>query len=219
MYKIKGIDFDFKLEPIVDLLDGAVVGYEGLSCCSNSKIENEHFFKSLEVNEHINLLSRQLEKYQKWVDVHPEIYKDKTLCLNVNRELLSADDFYALFLPFNKYYQIGLEIEFDKQECRFNRMESAVIEQLNDIGIKILLDDYLGETIPLHSHDWDAVKIDKEYFWSMFDCQADNSKVVHEIKSRVVCEGVETEEHKDFAVKLGALYGQGYLWSHESSLV
>lgn len=219
MYQVNGVDFYFKLEPIVDLLDGMVVGYEGLSCCRNSKIENEHFFKSLHISDHIDLLSRQLTKYKKWVEVNPEIYKDKTLYLNVSRELLSIDDFCSLFLPFNQHYQIGLELEFNDGDCKFNKMELLTIARLNKIGIQIWLDDYFGDASPLHSHDWDVVKIDKEYFWSMYDNQSCNRKMVHTLKNRVVCEGIETEEHKDFAVRLGALYGQGYLWPHQSTLV
>lgn len=211
MHIIRGEVFSLVFEPIVDMLNSVVVGYEGLCRCKNLDINAETFFKSLSVREHLDLLSLQLQKYQKWVEQHPEFYQGRALFLNVNQELLFEADFPTLFVPYHRYYPINLELEPQDSLTYAHCLEIKKI--VDTYGIPLWFDDYAGGKFSTSNELWSGIKLDKYFFWSL----AGNIKEKPILNSsllagNLICEGVETITEKNVALALGLRYGQGYLW-------
>lgn len=211
MHHVRGETFSLVFEPIVDMTSDKIVGYEGLCRCSNSNVSAEIFFKTLSIKEHLDLLSRQLQKYQKWVEQHPEIYHERTLFLNINQELLLEADFPTFFLPYCRHYPINLELEPLRPLTSAHRL--AIKELVDSYGIPLWLDDYAGGILPALPEAWSGIKLDRYFFWSL-RVNNKNNIVLDDAFSRtnVICEGVETDLEKKAALALGLRYGQGYLW-------
>lgn len=213
MLTIREETFSLVFEPIVNLTSDKIVGFEGLSRSINNNVNSEVFFKEINVDEHIRLLDMQLLKYQKWVQQHPEIYGDKWLHLNVNQELLLTLDFHTIFIPYNRYFPIHLEVELVKPLTHAQQVAINSIIMSNDM--KVWLDDYTGGTLPIHRMAWSGIKLDKYFFWSLLGEDDVDSVFSSQLCTEfdIICEGIETNEQKDIAVDLGMKYGQGYLWS------
>ncbi|MEG0007341.1 MAG: hypothetical protein RR721_08455 [Aeromonas sp.] len=111
MYIIRGEIISLAFEPIVGMLNNDVAGYVGLCRCANRNVNVEELFKRLSVREHLDIITLQLQKYQKWVKQHPELYQGRCLVLKVNQESLLDADFPTLFVPYHRYYPICLVLE------------------------------------------------------------------------------------------------------------
>lgn len=211
MQRIRGEVFSLVFEPIVNMVTNRVVGYEGLSRCANSAVDPESFFKALSAREHLDLLSCQLRKFQKWVAQHPEIYRGKQLYLNINKALLLEPELLTLFIPFYRYFPINLELEPVTSLSAAHHL--AIKRIFGELGIPLWVDDYAGHDLSAMSSVCRGVKLDRHYFWSLFAarCTPHFSGGLFD-KARFICEGIETEAHKCAALALGATLGQGYLW-------
>lgn len=120
MHIIRGETLSLVFEPITDMLDRSVVGYEGLCRYISRNINVEAFVNSLSAREHLDILSLQLQKYQKWVEQHPELYQGRCLFLHINQEILFEADFPTLFVPYQRYYPINLVLGSQRPlwQCR-----------------------------------------------------------------------------------------------------
>ncbi|MGL4666860.1 MAG: hypothetical protein ACRCWR_02900 [Saezia sp.] len=211
MHVIRRETFSLVFEPVVDMLNDEIVGYEGLCRCANPRISAEIFFKQLSTQEHLELLSRQLQKYQKWVEQHPERYQARALFLNINQALLLESDLPGLFVPYNNYYPIHIELELMWPLTCAHR---AAIENIVDNqGMQLWFDDYIGGRLPVARDVWNGIKLDKYYFWSLINHKERLLGLGDPFTAAdVICEGVETTLQKRAALALGLRYGQGYLW-------
>lgn len=211
MHDIRGERFFLVFEPIVDMLNNEVIGYEGLCRSELGNVNPETFFKTLSINEHFDLLSKQLQKYQKWVEQHPEIYQGRRLFLNINQELLVEDDLLALFIPYYRHYPISLELEPQYPLTCTQRL--AIKSIIGAHGIPVWFDDYADGVLLATYEIWSGVKLDRHFFWSLArDSKKNITLESHFTAENLICEGVETSQEKDVALALGMRYGQGYLW-------
>lgn len=210
MISLKRGDFRSRLEPIVCLQRGKIIGYEVLSRCLTDDTHPEKIFNQLSADDHIELVSRQLEKYQKWTEQHPEQYKNKRLYININDKLFEEPELSSYFLPFCRNY--GISIELEKHDT-LNKYEIAIIEQFKSMGIQVWLDDYNGYDINKTMGLWDGIKVDKNYFWQQYIKNHCPLGKIKKILPKVIIEGIEHLEHHQTAKRSGASYGQGFLWN------
>ncbi|MGL4751477.1 MAG: EAL domain-containing protein [Aeromonadaceae bacterium] len=216
-YKVKGIEFQLRLEPIVSLNNGEVIGFEALSRVTDSsalKVDYEVFFGELSLSDSLHLVERQMEIFQKWIELHPEVYKGKFLFVNVQPSILEDRDACHCFIPFLRYFPIGIEIDNHLSYMHSQALTNIAI--LKSYGAQVWIDDFPGHG-EIKGNFWNGVKIDRWAFQGGF--RRSMSGYGHADYSRacevgpLVIEGIETEDHLDYAVSLGARYGQGYLWS------
>ena len=117
--------------------------------------------------------------------------------------------------------QINLEIT----ETATNFDEERLREQLAKIkklGFHFSLDDYgtgYSNLVRVLEYPVDIIKLDKSIVWSAFHDQ-DNFitlknliSMFHDVRRKIVAEGVETQEQMDTLVELGCDYLQGYYYS------
>lgn len=217
-YTVKDILFNLRLEPIVYLRDGCTVGFEALSRLADrshhSSFNYEIFFSDLSADESIHIIERQLEIYQKWSAQHPEIYGGKSLFINVSPLVLEDQDACNCFIPFLRYFNIAIEV--DNHLSMMSEQAKRNIAVLKSYGMQIWVDDFDGSG-NINDSFWNGVKIDRWAFQDNFklassgNCGSNYSEVMH--VGPLVIEGIENEDHLEYAVSIGARYGQGYLWA------
>ena len=117
--------------------------------------------------------------------------------------------------------QINLEITESTAE-KSTELFRDTINKLKDVGFSFALDDYgtgVSNIASLYEMKFSIIKMDKSILWN-----ADNDEsarglmenivnMVHGLSIPIVCEGVETEEHKKVLSRVGVEYFQGYYYS------
>jgi diguanylate cyclase (GGDEF)-like protein/PAS domain S-box-containing protein len=98
----------------------------------------------------------------------------------------------------------------------------AAMQKLKALGVQIALDDFgtgYSSLSYLRAFPVDAIKIDRSFVAGMLTNRDDLAIVASltnlaaVVEMEVVAEGVETEEQAETIRRLGATYGQGFLWS------
>jgi diguanylate cyclase (GGDEF)-like protein/PAS domain S-box-containing protein len=98
----------------------------------------------------------------------------------------------------------------------------AAMERLKALGVQIALDDFgtgYSSLSYMRAFPVDAIKIDRSFVAGMLTNRDDLAIVATltnlaaTVEMEVVAEGVETEEQAETIRRLGATYGQGFLWS------
>lgn len=215
MISLKRGDFCSRLEPIVCLRHGEIIGYEVLSLCLTDKTHPEKLFNQLSADDHIELISRQLDKYQKWTEQHPELYKNKKLYININDIIFQDTELVSYFLPYCRHYGISIELE---KHGMLKKHEVLTIEKFKSMEIQVWLDDYNGYDITQTIGVWDGIKVDKKYFWQQHNKQRCPLGEIKNILPKVIIEGIEHLGHYQTAKHSGANYGQGFLWNSVNDL-
>lgn len=223
VYKINGVELQLRLEPIVLLDSGIPVGFEALSRITKSStstpFDYEAFFSGLEVADYQYVIERQLEIYQKWSEQHPEMFGGKFLFINVHPAILEDRDACQSFLPYLRYFSVAIEV--DSHFSEMSEKAKANIAVLKTFGVQIWIDDFPGYG-RFKGAFWSGVKIDRWAFQRSFK-ESNQGAVFCDFSSAsdvgpLVIEGIENEDHLAHAIKLGACYGQGYLWSAHQNM-
>ena len=116
---------------------------------------------------------------------------------------------------------INLEItetatNFDEERLR------KQLEKIKKLGFTFSLDDYgtgYSNLVRVLEYPVDVIKLDKSIVWSAFH-DRDNYvtlknliSMFHDVRRKIVAEGVESEEQRDALTDLGCDYLQGYYYS------
>jgi len=149
------------------------------------------------------------------------------LNLNLTVKQLMNIDFISTLkekLYKNKMDPVNLIYEIIERQIMFNpKAAIKKLQVLNDLGIKIAIDDfgtgysslsYLTR-LPIHK-----IKIDKSFIDGVPNNDEDSNIVktiimlCKNLKLDVMAEGIETIEQRDFILKNGCNYIQGFLYSY-----
>lgn len=212
MYSVLGHHFNMKLEPVVDLHNNRIIGYEALSRPVDKAINVEAFFQLIPLAAAQACLARQLERYQKLSRQHPELFEGKRLFVNVRRDLMCTEGVFAVFLPFSREFDIAVEVDASFEPlCNVGQYN---VRRMHEQNIHVWVDDYTGkESLDLAA--WHGVKFDKNFFWLCYEqaaCHPLFAPRASICASNNIVEGIETEDQRHYAIKRGFHYGQGYLW-------
>lgn len=146
--------------------------------------------------------------------------------VNVSRADLYAMDVPSYFVELVQKYHLTpelLEIEITEGVyAEDDRFIGLVVDKLHSAGFHVLMDDFgsaYSSLNMLQSITMDVLKLDMRFL--RFDGQkTEKSRTLIETVSamarnlgfRLIVEGVETSEQRDFLVKIGCCYGQGYFF-------
>ena len=152
-------------------------------------------------------------------------YKLIPVSVNFSRRHFQMGGIYDKVVDITDKYGIPHSlIEIELTESLF--MESLdVVKREMDLlhvsGFKINIDDFgtgFSSLTMFMNMPADVVKIDKSFLKfdeESFEKRKQFMKILADMLkisgNRVICEGIETEEHADFLVKCGFEYGQGFL--------
>lgn len=220
--------FFLEYQPIIDAKTNKIMGAEVLSRL-NSPTEGvltPHHF--LEAVNNVGLNKKFdyyiFEKNCKWISSDKEMRIKYVYTINFSRYTLCDPDFAENVISIVEKYGIdysciAVEILEDKNLNREEK-ESMIknLKMLKEKGIIIFLDDFgkgytgFGD---LADFDISIVKIDK----SITQNATNKAGVVilkniintaHELGYKALCEGIETEEHKNAVIDAGCDIMQGY---------
>ncbi|PHQ65516.1 MAG: diguanylate cyclase [Sulfurimonas sp.] len=174
------------------------------------------------------VMKKALTQFKKW-------YKDGLnpgkLALNLAIKQIGEDDFIEFIKNILDCEDCSYKnIEFELTENQIMSNPDASIETLqkiSDMGISIAIDDFgtgYSSLAYLKRLPINKLKIDRSFIKDLpFD--ADDAAITKTIISlcsslnlKVIAEGVETEEQKNFILENGCQFIQGYYYSHPLSI-
>ncbi len=227
---LKAGDFCLHYQPIIDLAEGRVVGFEALLRWrfGDELIQPNEFLPVAEQSGLMNVLGS-------WVF--------REACSTAASWRRSNPDLPAFFMSINvapcQFLQpsfvehvqdiicatnidpSAIVIELTENAAINNRERTArVLEALRAMGIRLSLDDF-GTGYSSFSHlqtlPFDTIKIDRSFFidehsrvsWSIVDAMLSIGRAM---KMRVIAEGIETQAQLDHLAEIGCSFGQGFLF-------
>ncbi len=217
-------------QPKVDPRDGRLVGAEALLRWNNrllGAVGPDVFIPHAEnTGDIVRLGAFALEKAcEQWRDWHDRGLDIGRMAVNVSSRQLVTDDFPA---RVGRYLsRVGMPGEALEIEIT----EHALIEDLPEIasacaglkllGVKLVIDDfgegYAGLNV-LRRLPFDGLKIGHQFMQGVPGNDADTSvceailHIAKRLKLTVVAEGIETLSQRDFMVRLGADWAQGFFF-------
>ncbi len=228
---LRQADFERELsvffQPIVRLADRTPIAFEALARWQNSSrgaISPVEFIPAAERMGIINQLSVTLLK--KALAVAAQWPDEMRLSFNLSANDINTREGMA------EIVRVISESGFSPARLDLEITETAVLQDLEktrqmitslrQLGCGITLDDFgtgYASLSHLHALPLTRIKIDKS-FVADIERNAVSHKIVksllaltHDMALACVVEGLETEQHLAILSELGALYGQGYLFS------
>lgn len=218
------------MQPKFNLRSKKIIGAESLARWRNEigdPTPPVRFIDSLERNGYITdldfyILEETLKHMAEWKD---KGYKLIPVSVNFSRRHFTMGGIYERVVALTDKYKIPHDmIEIELTESLFTDRMDRVRQELDLLhiaGFKVDIDDFgtgfssLGMLMDMAA---DVVKIDKSFLkfdTGTFEDHKEFMKLLCKMLkisgNRVICEGVETEEHADFLSKCGFVYGQGFL--------
>nr|WP_279232371.1 EAL domain-containing protein [Thermus albus] len=115
----------------------------------------------------------------------------------------------------------GKGVRFEITEYALAQGVEGILQSLKEMGFALVLDDFGQGYASLHTlvhHPFDMVKIDRVFVAGLGKDPKAHAVVrsslglAHELRLSLVAEGVETEEQREWLLRLGCRYAQGYFF-------
>ncbi len=223
-------DFSVRYQPIIDLSDGTVSGFEALVRWKHEErgwVSPGEFIPVAEEAGVVAAIDRWVlenaaEEALKWQD------SDKPIQLSVN---VSSKQF-ALEGLVEHVTKVLEETGLDPTCLKLEVTESAVMDrpeaaarilaELKCMGIRLALDDFgtgYSSLSYLHRFPFDELKIDRSFVMRMGGDGQDPEFVstmlalADSLGMATVAEGIETDLQRKLLCDMGARYGQGYFFA------
>ncbi len=226
-------ELSMSYQPLIDLRDGSLMGFEALLRWNHSEIGPIPPNKFIPIAEESGLIipitrwileetTRQLSQWQSI----SHTTRDLIVSVNISGKHLSNDDLIADVEnaltrsgidPHSLKLEITESAAMDEPEHSIN-----MLRRLKQTGVQLSIDDFgtgYSSLAYLHRLPFDTLKIDRS-FVSRVGEKGENSEIIQTVialaknlKMRVIAEGIETESQYRILRNLGCDYGQGYLMS------
>ena len=222
-------------QPIILLSDRSVVGFEALLRWQHplkGQISPADFITHSEETGLIVELGRlaleraatDLAHWQRYFPLDPPLF----VCVNFSRRQLKDAGFETLLKSVLSGSGIApgtLHLEITESAVADDASLSKIMARVRETGAGLSIDDFgtgassLSEFRHLPA---DTVKIDRSFLARHAGTEIGNGgevvlsgivSMAHELKRRVVAEGVESEADAQFLAKIGCDFGQGYYFS------
>ncbi|MEU6881607.1 aminotransferase class I/II-fold pyridoxal phosphate-dependent enzyme [Streptomyces sp. NPDC046712] len=226
--------FALRYQPIVEVTDGAVAGFEALIRWPHARrgmVPPDQFITLAEESGHIMPLGAWVLEHAaldvaRWqqarpgrqpplyanVNVSPRQFRDPGLLDDVRRTLDSSG-----LEPGSLVLELTETVLMRKDEQIRTTMRS-----LRDLGVSLAIDDFgtgFSSLSYLREFPIDVLKVDKSF---IDDITTDRQQVAlvegivriaDVLGLRVVAEGIENEGQRELLADMGCQYGQGYLFA------
>ncbi|MBP7376169.1 MAG: EAL domain-containing protein [Pyrinomonadaceae bacterium] len=224
-------ELSMNYQPLVDLQDGHLLGFEALLRWNHSELGNVPPNKFIPIAEDSGLiipitiwiLKETCTRLARWQKIGPA-YKDMIVSVNISGKHLMHGDLIADVehaLEMSKLSPSSLKLEITESVAMENADHTInVLNRLKQLGVKLSIDDFgtgYSSLSILHRLPFDSLKIDRSFVYSVGE-NGENSEILQTIislaknlKMRVIAEGIETETQLNLLQNLGCDYGQGYL--------
>lgn len=220
-------------QPIIDLENGNIIGFEALARWNDpgyGMVPPDQFVPVAEEAGMIGMLDRlmfekALSQLSEWSDAIPEA---ASLRMNINFSYRDLQD--SKFIPAIEKIladgsidpsMIAIEITEQKLVEDFLALRDSM-SNLMKLGVRLVIDDFgtgYSSLSYLYNLKVDALKIDRSFISNIQE-EGTNQKIVSaivwlcgQLGIDVIAEGIETEAQALQIRELGCKIGQGYLFS------
>lgn len=226
-------DFAPYFQPIVDLTDGSLQGFEVLARWNHREeglLSPEDFLDSAEMTGLIVPIGRQvMEKACEFVqELARRDDRSYSFALNANfaREEFFRTETHSLLNQMLEKYDIPpseFTMEISERTVEgISQDDESTIYDLKELGVDIVLDDFgtgFSSLQSLRRLPVDGLKIDKEFLNGTEGDGWDRDMVElvitigHTFNKTITAEGVDTEQQLSILREAGCTYGQGFLFT------
>jgi len=218
-------------QPIVDLGDGRIIGFEALLRWQHSEFGMIPPNKFIPIAENSGLiqpitvwiLREACRQLVRWQSISPE-YNDLIMSVNISGKHFSNNDLIddvENVLEETGVIARALKLEITESSAMENAEHTInVLNRLKHIGVQLSIDDFgtgYSSLSYLQRLPFDTLKIDRSFVFSVGE-GGENSEILQTIislaknlKMRVIAEGIETQSQLAILTTLGCDFGQGYL--------
>lgn len=227
---LKNNEFMFYLQPRYELSTRRIIGAEALVRWRHSKlgiVSPAVFMPMLEKNGYITKLDQYIweevcRTIREWIDTG---LRPVPISVNVTKTDILAMDVSNIFDELLKKYRIpprSIEVEIAQNAYMHTHGTANEVEaHLRQIGIRVLLDGFNGDFLPLEVGDRfgaDAVKLDLRGLADGPEIVASVFEQSRKLHVNICVEGIESMEQLSLLRKCGATEGQGYYLSKPVSV-
>lgn len=223
-------EFVVYYQPQVDAKTDKVIGMEALVRWNHEKmglISPATFIPLAEETGLIIALDQWVMKtgMKQMVEWHSMGYNPGSLSLNLSVKQLQQKEFISIVK--NMLYDTGckaewIELEITESHIMHNMLEAIeTLNSIKDLGINIAIDDFgtgYSSLSYLKKLPADKLKIDRSFIIDIPDNKEDAAitnaiiAIAKSLDLAVIAEGVETRRQKDYLLKCGCNYIQGYFY-------
>lgn len=224
-------EFTLNYQPLVDIKDGRIVGFEALIRWNNAKLGNIPPSDFICLAEEIGMISQLGRWVLKEACLKAKIFSKVChepiqIAVNISSKQFQDENFVDIVqqvLAETKLPPFQLELEITESVSMENiEMVITKLNALKEMGISISIDDFgtgYSSISYLKYLPVDTLKIDQSFVQNMLTNIKDRAlveSVISLAKSfgfNVIAEGVETKEQLDLLKSFDCGYAQGYLFS------
>lgn len=230
-HAIERNELSMNYQPLVDLGDGGLLGFEALLRWHHSEIGHIPPNKFIPIAEESGLiipitkwiLTTTCKQIAAWKKISPS-YHDIIVSVNISGKHLSDSsliDDVQNAVAEAKISPSSLKLEITESAAMENAEQTiGMLNKLKTLGVQISIDDFgtgYSSLSYLHRLPFDTLKIDRSFVTGV-GADGENSEILQTIislaknlKKKVIAEGIETESQLTLLKNLGCDYGQGYL--------
>jgi PAS domain S-box-containing protein len=230
------IDFYLEYQPMLDLKTGRIFGFEALARLRSNElgiVSPIEFINIAEKKQLIIPLGKKItfmacSYLKKLIDMG---FKDMKISINISAIQILREDFIPDLLEIIEKTQITphnlcMEITESVFSDNYNLIKDK-LHKAKELGIESAIDDFgTGYSSLSRERELDAdyMKIDKSFIDKLMII--DNDKTItgniihlaHILGQKVIAEGVEYEEQKNYLIINNCDYMQGHLFSRSLSI-
>jgi diguanylate cyclase (GGDEF)-like protein/PAS domain S-box-containing protein len=226
-------EFRLFYQPIVSLENGHIIGFEALIRWQHPEkglISPDAFIPAAVENRLISSIRRWVLREAVWqmYTWHVKFSTKPPLYISVNLSGVRFTESDLAAQIDNVLQEIGLppsclKLEITESVIMENAKSTiSTFSELKALGVQLSIDDFgtgYSSLSYLHRFPVDTLKVDRS-FVSRMESNGENSAIVrtiirlaHDLKMKVIAEGVETVEQLTQLRKLKCEYAQGYFFS------
>ena len=224
-------ELSMSYQPLIDIQDGSLFGFEALLRWNHSDFGNIPPNKFIPIAEESGLiipitvwiLQQTTNQLARWQKISPA-HRDLIVSVNISGKHLSNDDLIddvENALAISKISPSTLKLEITESAAMENAEHTiSMLNRLKNLGVQLSIDDFgtgYSSLSYLHRLPFDTLKIDRSFVYSVGE-SGENSEILQTIislaknlKKKVIAEGIETEAQLSLLQNLGCDYGHGYL--------
>jgi len=231
-------------QPIVQLSDGKLVGFEALVRWQHPTLGQISPAEFIPLAEETGLivqlddwcLQEACQQMRQWQDQWPEM-SGLTISVNLSSRHFVKPDLVRRVQRHLDQAGVAphcLKLEITESTLIENMaLAATLLVELQQLGIQVSMDDFgtgYSSLSYLHQFKLNTLKIDQSFI-TVLEPDSEKAAIVQAIitlaqalKMNVVAEGIETYEQQKILIAMGCQYGQGFLFSkplpcHETTLL
>ena len=230
---LKANEFETFYQPIINLTDGTLYGFEALSRWRHPERGLVSPGEFIPVAEETGLiiplgslvLKNACNALREWQKLYPAM-ENVTMAVNISaKQFAEASLVHEVkrVLEQSGLPPQCLKLEITETVVMLDAMESSGrLNRLKGLGLKLAIDDFgtgYSSMSYLQKFPVDQLKIDLSFVRRM-EKSSENIEIIraivnmaHSLRLQVVAEGIETDRQRDLLYSLQCDYGQGYLYS------